>query len=163
MALTVLVLASLAVESWSRIVPSRNGVFIAGSGGLPGGRKTGNWIRRNTPLGSEFLAIGPSMANVVSYYGYRKAYGVSVGPNPLRRNPAYEPIGNADRALRRNEVQYLVWDAYSASRSPFFAKKLLDAKNKYNGRLVYSVTLRVPTKSGESASHPLIQVYEVRS
>jgi 4-amino-4-deoxy-L-arabinose transferase-like glycosyltransferase len=162
-ALTALVLVSLGVETWSRITPSRNGVFIAGSGGLLGGRKTGMWVRSHTPLGSEFLAIGPSMSNVISFYGYRKAYGVSVGPNPLRRNPAYEPIGNADLALRRNEIQYLVWDAYSASRSPFFAKKLLDEKTKYNGRLVYSVTLRVPTKSGASASHAVIQVYEVRS
>jgi len=123
------------------------------------------WIRNpdHTPLGSEFLAIGPSMANLVSFYGFRKAYGISVGPNPLRRNPAYEPIGNADLALRRNEIQYLIWDAYSAARSPFFSQMLLSKARKYNGRLVYTVTLRLPTGSGDTASRPLIQIYRVRA
>ena len=162
-ALSVLVLTSLGLETWRRIEPSDKGTFIAGSGGLPGGRQTGRWIDANTPLGSEFLAIGPSMANLVSFYGFRKAYGISVGPNPLRRNPAYEPIGNADLALRRNEIQYIVWDAYSAARSPFFANQLLAKAKKYNGRLVYGITLRLRTKSGSTASRPLIQVYKVRS
>jgi hypothetical protein len=162
-ALCVLVLASLGLESWRRIEPRDNGVFIAGSGGLPGGRKTGLWVRNNTPLGSEFLAIGPSMANLISFYGYRKAYGISVGPNPLRRNPAYEPIGNADLALRRNEVQYIVFDAYSASRSPFFANQLVKLKNKYNGRLVFSVTMPIRTPSGSTTHAPVIAVYAVRS
>jgi 4-amino-4-deoxy-L-arabinose transferase-like glycosyltransferase len=161
--LCLVVLASTGAETWKRIAPSNQGVFIAGSGGLPGGRKTGLWIRQNTPLGSEFLAIGPSMANLVSFYGYRKAYGISVGPNPLRRNPAYEPIGNADLALRRNEVQYIVWDAYSAARSPFFAEMLVRKAHKYNGRIVFSVTLRLPTKDGLSVARPIIQVYKVRS
>jgi hypothetical protein len=162
-ALCMLVLTSVAVETWSRIEPRDKSVFVAGSGGLPGGRQTGTWVRKNTPLGSEFLAIGPSMANLISFYGLRKAYGVSVGPNPLRRNPAYEPIGNADLALRRNEIQYIVWDAYSAARSPFFAKTLLNLRRKYNGRLAFSVTLNLPTKSGATAARPLIQIYKVRS
>ena len=162
-ALCVLVLTSVGLESWRRISPKESGVFIAGSGGLPGGRQTGLWVRKNTPLGSEFLAIGPSMANLISFYGYRKAYGISVGPNPLRRNPAYEPIGNADLALRRNEVQYIVWDAYSYARSPFFGDKLLEKVRKYNGVLKFSVTVRLPTKDGLSASRSLIRVYKVRS
>jgi 4-amino-4-deoxy-L-arabinose transferase-like glycosyltransferase len=162
-ALCLLVLTSLGVESWARIAHKNSSVFIAGSGGLPGGRQTGLWIRNHTPLGSEFLAIGPSMANLISFYGYRKAYGLSVGPNPLRRNPAYEPIGNADLALRRNEVQYLVWDAYSASRSPFFSQILDREVKKYHGVLKYSVTVDLPTKSGATATQALINVYRVRS
>jgi hypothetical protein len=162
-ALCVLVLTSIGIESWRRIEPRDRGVFIAGSGGLPGGRKAGTWVRKHTPLGSEFLAIGPSMANLISFYGYRKAYGLSVGPNPLRRNPAYEPIGNADLALRRNEIQYIVWDAYSAARSPFFAETLLKLRSKYNGRLAFSVTMSLPTKGGATAARTLIQVYKVRS
>ena len=162
-ALCLVVLMTTGLETWRRIEPSNKGVFIAGSGGLPGGRKTGLWIRQNTPLGSEFLAIGPSMANLVSFYGYRKAYGISVGPNPLRRNPAYEPIGNADLALRRNEVQYIVWDAYSYARSPFFGKMLLAKARRYNGRLVFSVTMRLPSKDGASVVRPIIQVWKVRS
>jgi Dolichyl-phosphate-mannose-protein mannosyltransferase len=161
--LCVIVATSLAFESWHRIEPRDKGVFLAGSGGLPGGRATGRWIRRNTPLGSEFLTIGPSMANLISFYGYRKGYGISVGPNPLKRNPAYEPIPNPDKSLRLNEVQYLVWDAYSESRSPFFAQKLLEKARKYNGRLVYVFAPSIRTKSGATTRRPLIRVYEVHS
>ena len=64
------------------------------------------------------MTIGPSMANLVQYYGHRRAYGLSVSPNPLNRNPSYEPLPNPDQALRDNEIQYVVWDTFSASRSP---------------------------------------------
>jgi Dolichyl-phosphate-mannose-protein mannosyltransferase len=162
-ALSVVVATSLAFESWRRVEPRDKGVFLAGSGGLPGGRLTGLWIRRNTPLGSEFLAIGPSMANLISFYGYRKAYGMSVGTNPLKRNPAYEPIANPDKSLRLNELQYLVWDAYSQARSPFFAQKLLGLARKYNGRVVKTFTQPIRTKSGAIAERALIRVFEVHS
>jgi hypothetical protein len=162
-ALCLLVLTSVAVETWSRIEPRDKSVFVAGSGGLPGGRQTGVWVRNHTPLGSEFLAIGPSMANLISFYGLRKAYGVSVGPNPLRRNPAYEPIGNADLALRRNEIQYIIWDAYSEARSPFFSNTLRGLVRKYHGTPAFSVTLQLPTKSGATAARTLIEIWKVRS
>ena len=68
------------------------------------------------------MTIGPSMANLVQYYGRRSAYGLSVSPNPLNRNPSYEPLVNPDQALRDNEIQYVVWDTFSASRSPKFSE-----------------------------------------
>ena len=70
------------------------------------------------------MTIGPSMANIVQYYGHRKAYGLSVSPNPLHRNPSYEPVNNPDRAIRDNELQYVVWDSFSAARSSYFSSKL---------------------------------------
>ena len=68
------------------------------------------------------LTIGPSMANILQFYGQRKALGLSVSPNPLHRNPAYEPVSNANSEIRSNNIQYLVWDSYSAQRSSFFAE-----------------------------------------
>jgi hypothetical protein len=121
----------------------------------------GTWIRTHTPEGSEFLAVGPSMANLISFYGQRKAYGISVGTNPARRNPAYEPIGNPDLSIRRNDLQYLVWDVYSASRTSFFASKLLTYVRKYNGRAIHTEYVKIPGKSGESALRPVITLYEV--
>ena len=44
------------------------------------------------------LAVGPSMANIVAVL--RPPQGVravGVSPNPLHRNPSYEPVGNPDR------------------------------------------------------------------
>jgi hypothetical protein len=160
-AVTVVVAASLAVASWERIQPSKTGTFLAGSGGIPGGRELGRWIEARVPRGAEFLAIGPSMANIVSFYGHRKAYGISVGPNPLRRNPAYEPIGNPDLAIRRNELQYLVWDAFSAARTSFFSNLLLRYADRYHGRIVHTEAVKVRTKNGAMVERPLILVYEV--
>lgn len=157
-----LIALTLVSGSWSRIAGSPSGTFLAGSGGVPGGRETGAWIRANVPEGAQMLTIGPSMANIVQYYGHRKALGLSVSPNPLRRNPAYEPVHNPDLEIRNNELQYLVWDSFSAARSPFFSQKLQRYADRYNGRKVYAYTVDVRTPAGETARKDLIVVYAVR-
>jgi 4-amino-4-deoxy-L-arabinose transferase-like glycosyltransferase len=157
-----LVAISLAVPTWQRIQPSITRKFLAGSGGVPGGREVGGWIRGNVPEGAQLLAIGPSMANIVQFYGHRRAYGLSVGTNPLRRNPAYDPLPNPDLAIRTNDVQYLVWDAYSAGRTPFFSNKLLGYVRRYNGRAVRTESISVKTRAGSAVREPLIVVYAVR-
>jgi hypothetical protein len=153
---------SLAIPTWQRIQPSISDSFLAGSGGVPGGREVGHWIKQNVPEGAQFLTVGPSMANIVQFYGQRRAYGLSVGTNPLRRNPAYDPLANPDLSIRTNEVQYVVWDAFSAARSTFFANKLLQYARRYNGRAVRTETMLVKTRGGERVRKPLIVVYAVR-
>ncbi|MDH4345424.1 MAG: hypothetical protein OEW31_03720, partial [Thermoleophilia bacterium] len=153
---------SLMLASWDRIQPQTSETFLAGSGGLPGGRETGFWIRDHVPKGAVFLTVGPSMANVIQYYGQRKAYGLAVSPNPLRRNPAYEPVKNPDLAIRNNDLQYLVWDSFSAARSTFFSEKILRYADRYNGRAVYTETAPARTGDGATAEKPLIIVYQVR-
>lgn len=156
---TVLIAGVGAWNSWTAVDPSAaSSSFLAGSGGVPGGREAGEWVRDNSPEGSEFLALGPSMANIIQWYGDRKTYGLSVSSNPLHRNPVYEPISNPDLALRNNKVQYLVWDAYSAGRSSFFSDKLLTFAERYNGRVVHRET--VVGSDGEA--EPVIVIYEVR-
>ncbi len=153
---------SLAVPTWQQIQPSVSDTFLAGSGGVPGGREVGHWIRKNVPEGAQFLTVGPSMANLVQFYGHRRAYGLSVGTNPLRRNPSYDPLPNPDHAIRTNDVQYLVWDAFSASRTVFFSSKLLEYARRYNGRAILTHTMPVKTKGGRTVRKPLIVVYSVR-
>jgi 4-amino-4-deoxy-L-arabinose transferase-like glycosyltransferase len=149
--------ATLGAEAWTRIQPAESAVVLAGAGGIAGGRETGIWIREHTPEGARLMTIGPSMANVLSFYGHRSVYGLSVSPNPLRRNPAYDHVANPDLQIRSNELHYVVWDSYSASRTPFFAAKLLDYVDRYHGRAVHTHTL-----VGPSGSVPVIVVYEVR-
>jgi Dolichyl-phosphate-mannose-protein mannosyltransferase len=151
---------SLLIPTWNRIEGSARSSLLAGAGGLPGGREAGRWIDQHVPLGATAMTIGPSMANLVQYYGHRRAYGLSVSPNPLNRNPSYEPLTNPDQALRDNEVQYIVWDAFSASRSPKFASRLLRYAARYNGRAVHSEVLRA-TGAGVSARTPAIVVFQV--
>jgi hypothetical protein len=152
----VLFATTLAVPSWLRIQPSRATSLLAGSGGVPGGREAGTWIARNVPNGSQLMTIGPSMANILQFYGGHKAFALSVSTNPLNRNPTYEPIRNPDLKLRSNQFQYVVWDAYSADRSPFFSRALLRYVDRYSGRVVHSEA--VTTTSGRK---PVIVVYEV--
>ncbi|HEY3184448.1 MAG TPA: glycosyltransferase family 39 protein [Gaiellaceae bacterium] len=161
-AAAAVVALSLAFATWQRVERPAAGQLLAGAGGVAGGRELGHWIAGNVPEGAVFLTVGPSMANLVQFYGRRKAYGVSVGTNPLRRNPAYDPIPNPDRAIRASELQYLVWDVYSAARSPFFANKLLRYARRYHGRVVHTESITVTKSDGRRAQRPLAVVYEVR-
>lgn len=156
------VTVSLVAPSWLAVNPVPTTTFLAGSGGLPAGREMGRWIDANLPQGARLMAIGPSTANIVRFYGHRPALGLSVSPNPLSRNPSYEPIDNPDRELRRGTIQYAVWDAFTASRSPFFADRLLRYVEKYNGIAVHteSITLRLP--DGAEVETPVMIVYEVQ-
>jgi hypothetical protein len=87
--------------------------------------------------------------------------GLSVSPNPLHRNPVYTPVDNPDLLLRTGQIQYIVWDAYSAGRSRLFSQRLLSYVRRYNGRTVHVESVTVNTLSGP-AHRPVIVIYEVR-
>jgi hypothetical protein len=162
-AVAVLLVASLAVTSWDRVQPASAGSsFLAGTGGVPGGREAGAWIEANLPVGAELLAIGPSMANILQFYGHHKVQALSVSPNPLYRNPVYDPVINPDLQIRQGNVQYLVWDSFSEARSGFFARSLLGFVERYHGRMVHQEFITVTTDEGR-VQQPVITVYEVRS
>jgi hypothetical protein len=134
------------------IVPARSG--LAGAGGIPGGREAGRWVEAHVPYGARLMTIGPSMANILQYYSARPCDGLSVSPNPLHRNPSYHAIANADAELRNGNYQYVVWDVYSARRSPHFAARAMDLVHRYSGRAVYI------GQSGSSGRR-LIAIYQV--
>jgi 4-amino-4-deoxy-L-arabinose transferase-like glycosyltransferase len=161
-AAVTVVAASLVVGSWGRIDQANSTRFLAGSGGVPGGRAAGLWLRDHAPAGSQLLALGPSMANIVQFYGHQRVYGLSVSSNPLRRNPAYDPVGNPDRLLRDGRIHYIVWDAYSAARSRFYAKRLLGYAKRYHGRAVHTEAVEVRTAGGVVVRRPVIVIFQVR-
>ena len=101
------------------------------------------------------------MANIIMFYGHRQAYGVSVSTNPLHRNPSYRPVENPDFSIRTSDLQYLVWDSFSAERTTFFSEKLLYYAHKYNGRIVHTETVPAITPAGEVVEKPVIIIYEV--
>ena len=163
----LLVIANIAVAGWLALVcwgginTANSTSFLAGTGGVPGGREAGAWIAFHTPAGSQMLAIGPSMANILQFYGHREVLGLSVSPNPLHRNPAYTPVGNPDLQLRTGQVQYVVWDAYSAARTPYFSHRLMTYIRRYKGTVAHVQTVAVSTATG-TVSRPVIVIYEVR-
>lgn len=158
----VIITASLILPAWNQIQPSESDEFLAGSGGVPGGREAGHWVDEHVPAGANMLALGPSMANIIQFYGHRKAYGLSISPNPQHRNPSYEAVTNPDRALRNNEIQYVIWDAFSASRSSFFANSLLRYVARYHGTAVHEESVSARNADGSETRKPVIIIYEVR-
>ena len=138
--------ATVAVAA-SLLLPAAQGVAapfapgLAGAGGSPGGREAGLWIRQHVPSTARLMTLGPSMGNVIMYYSGRRTDALSVSPDPLHRNPSYRPIPNPDAALRAGQYQFVVWDAYSASRSPTFAAKQLALVRKFDGRVVHTETV----------------------
>jgi 4-amino-4-deoxy-L-arabinose transferase-like glycosyltransferase len=166
----VIVAAGVAAVAASLLVPTLNKVSVdssakasslAGTGGVPRGREAGLWVQRNVPDGATLMTIGPSMANIMEFYGRRKAYGLAVSPNPLSRNPSYQPVPNPDRSIRDADLQFLVWDAYSASRSPFFSKGLVRYADRYNGHVVHTEYVR-SKEGGRTVKTPVIVIYSVR-
>ena len=75
--------------------------------------------------------------------------------------PTYQPVLNADLMLRTNAVQYLVYDSYSAARTPFFARRLMAFVHKYNGILVYADLQPVQQANGTTSYVPIVLIYEV--
>ena len=157
----VIMILTLLGSSWRMIKPGQSGTFLAGTGGVPGGREAGEWIAENIPSNATLLTIGPSMANILEFYSYREAYGLSVSPNPLHRNPAYEPVSNPDLSIRTNEIQYLVWDSYSAGRSAFFSNRLLELAMRFNGRVIHTESVMVTSENGAQVAKPVIIIYMV--
>ena len=156
-----LMILFLLNTSWLAIQSPTTGVFIAGTGGVPGGREAGAWIKANLPSDATLLTIGPSMANILQFYGQRKSLGLSVSPNPLHRNPSYEPVNNPDFQIRSNNIQYVVWDSYSAGRSTFFSERLLDLTARFHGRVVHTQTVSVTLDDGTKVEKPVIIIYTV--
>jgi len=160
--LAVVTVISLAVPAWARIEPSASATFLAGSGGLNGGRAAGLWILRNVQDGARLLAIGPSAANVLEFYGHQPVAALSVSPDPRNRNPAYTPVPNPDLAMRRGDFQYVVWDAYTAARTPYFAGQARRLASKYHGVAVYTSTVTVQAPGGARLVEPAFVIYQVR-
>jgi len=104
-----------------------------------GGREFGQWARKHTPPDARFLSIGPSMGNILRFYGDRDSLALSVSTDPRSRNPAYVPVSNPDLWLRQMGIHYIVWDFYSADRSAFYNGRLMAYARKYGAAVVYAV------------------------
>ncbi|MDH3426542.1 MAG: glycosyltransferase family 39 protein [Acidimicrobiia bacterium] len=134
----------------------------AGYSGIPGGKEAALWIRDNTPEGARLLGIGPSLGNIVRFYADADVDALSVSPNPVRTNPAYEAVSNPDYQLRWGLYDYIVYDVYSAQRTAHFANRLLDFIGRYGGELVYEDTSIRIGEDGEPFSAPIIRIYRLK-
>jgi hypothetical protein len=142
-------------------VDNHGRVGDAGYSGIPGGRETALWLRDNAPEGITVLGIGPSIGNILRWYGHVESDALSISPNPLRTNPAYEPVRNPDYLLRWGLVEYLVYDVYSAQRTPHFANRLLDFAERYAGEIVHEEFAPRIGDDGNEYLAPVIRVYRV--
>ena len=160
--LAVLIVAvSLAVQSAFTILGPPAGRVLAGEGACPEGARRASGSTRTCRHRRSSPTIGPSMGNILQFYGHRTARALSVSPDPLKRNPSYAPIRNADLSVRTGEFRYLVWDAFSAARTSHFSDKLMELVRRYDGRLVHVQSLS-GAASGTTVGTPIIQIYEVQ-
>lgn len=131
-----------------------------------GTREFAEWAR-STPTNARFLTVGPSLGNILRFYGERDSVAMSVSVDPTKRNPAYVPVPNPDLSLRRLQVQYVVWDAYSADRSTFYSRRTLDYARKFNGVVVFSAytdesgALRTARGPAPDGIRPRLVVYSI--
>ena len=151
-ALSTAIAVSLALGVWATVFSSPASAGMAGTGGLPGGREAGRWVAANLVPGTELMTLGPTMANVIEFYSHYPAQGLSVSTDPLHRNPAYTPITNPDLAIRGGQFSYLVWDAYSAARSPSTSARMSKLLTRYHAHAVYT---------GREGGRSVIVIYEV--
>jgi hypothetical protein len=63
--------------------------------------------------------------------------------------------------IRTGELQYVVWDAFSAERSEIFNDRLLGYVRKYHGRSIHIETVMVTNAEGYSEEVPIIIVYAI--
>jgi len=147
----------------SYFFPRNDLLVLAGSGGLPGAREAALWIKQNTPQGSAFMTIGPSMGNIIKFYANRDALALSVSANPANHNPAYTPIINPDIMIKNGEIHYVVYDIYSALRSQHFADKLHYYVTKYNAQTVHTEYKTYRTADGKTVTSPVIIIYVINS
>ena len=138
--------AAVAPAAWASVQlirsgPERAGRLHAVTPGITtfaGGRELGEWAGQHTPDEARFMTVGPSLGNILAFYGRRGFVALGVSPDPARRNPAYVPVRNPDLALRQIAVDYLVWDSYSSSRSPFTGERLRRYAGKFGGTIVWA-------------------------
>jgi 4-amino-4-deoxy-L-arabinose transferase-like glycosyltransferase len=152
---------SLVIPSWQRTRPSSSVNLLAGTGGMGGGRQAGDWIMHNVPQGSRLLAIGPSIANVLEFYGRHQVSALSISSNPRDRNPSYTSVTNPNLALHDGDFQYIVWDFYTAGHTAFFAAEALRLARRFHGVAVYTSSTTVRAGSRAHAREPVIIIYEV--
>ena len=136
-------LAFLTMVSWRAVTTTANkdipgaADFDVEVQSFAGTREFAEWAR-STPANARFLTVGPSLGNILRFYGNRDSVAMSVSVDPMKRNPAYVPVPNPDLSLRQLQVQYVVWDAYSADRSSFYSQRTLTYARKFNGVIVFS-------------------------
>ncbi len=152
---------SLMVPTWGHIAGAPSRTFLAGTGGVSGGRQAGEWVLRNVPAGARLLAIGPSMANILEYYGKHPVSALSVSSDAHSHNPVYTPVPNPDLALRNGVFEYLVWDSYTASRSRFFAAEMRRLVSRFHGVDVFTASITARGPSGGHVREPVVAIYQV--
>ena len=81
--LVAALLGTLAVPTYAAVAPVLAGRLPGRArAAFPAVARPAASSRRTCREGATMLAIGPSMANILEFYGHRRAYGLSVSPNP---------------------------------------------------------------------------------
>ena len=138
-------LAFLTMVSWRAVTTTANkdipgaadfDVEVQSFAGTPANSL--RWAR-STPANARFLTVGPSLGNILRFYGNRDSVAMSVSVDPMKRNPAYVPVPNPDLSLR--QLPGAVRRMGRILRRSFELLQRTDADvraRKFNGVIVFS-------------------------
>ena len=106
------------------------------------------------------MVIGPTMGNIVNFYSNRDTLALSVNPNPAQHNPAYTPILDPDGMIESGEIDYLVYDVYSAKRSRYFGDEMNYYVRTHNAESVHT-EYEILGSGNQTEKKPVVFVYSV--
>ena len=148
------------IQSIDYFFPPEEKTYLAGSGGLPNAREASLWIKQNTAEDSVIMVIGPTMGNIVNFYSNRDTLALSVNPNPAQHNPAYTPVLDPDGMIESGEIDYLVYDVYSAKRSRYFGDEMNYYIRTHNAESVH-IEYEILGYGNQTEPKPVVFVYRV--
>lgn len=148
------------IQSIDYFFPPEEKTYLAGSGGLPNAREASQWIKQNTPEDSVIMVISPTMGNIVNFYSNRDTLALSINPTPGRSNPAYTPVLDPDKMIESGEIDYLIYDVYSAQRSEYFGDEMNYYIRTHNAELVHT-EYEILGSGNQTETKPVVMVYSV--
>ena len=148
-AAVVAVLVSLFVGSFARVTATSSSTFLAGSGGVPGGREAGRWMAEHTPVRRERADPRPVDGQHHPVLRSPQDLRTVREPQPAAPQPGVRAGQEPGLELRDKELQYIVWDSFSAGRSPHFSSKLRELIRRYHGRVAHTEYVHRRSPTGE--------------
>ena len=142
--------------------PPTAGEFLAGSGGVPGGREAGAWVGGERPGGRGCSTIGPSMANVLAVLRAPQRLRPVGQPEPAHRNPSYHR-----RQPRPADPQRRASSTSSGTPSPRHGHRRSPGScwrtsTSTTAVVVHTETVTVTAPDGRPTRSRSSRVYEVR-
>ena len=119
--------------------------------------RPGRWIQREHARRRRAAHHRPlDGATSCSSTGVARPTGCRSAPTRCTATPPTSRSTTPISGSAQGEVQYLVWDSFSAARSPFFSDGCSAYVERYNGRVVHTESVTVRPRTRGPSREPMI-------